>query len=113
VACANYFRESILRRKPDHRLKDEGHWARHQEKWAEALDKLHRIDKRSWEDIRRVIDLIEADVGLGEDFDGWGTTCWSPANLRKKWDKITAQLPRRRRTEPELMAHHQGRLEIP
>ena len=63
--------------------------------WAGEFDKLIRIDKRPPERIREVIEWVENNscaAEPGSRWTGWRTVIRSPANLRDKWDKITAQM---------------------
>ena len=49
--------------------------------WADEIDKIHRIDKRPWEEIDLVIAYRESD-------EFWSTTCLSAKSLRKNFDKM-------------------------
>jgi hypothetical protein len=53
-------------------------------KWAEDIDKLHRIDHQTLEDIRTVIVWAQKD-------DFWKTTILSAKSLRKNWDRLLPQ----------------------
>jgi len=53
-------------------------------KWNIAMDRLNRIDKRSWEEIKQMIDWVF-------DHDFWCKNIQCPSTLRKQWDKIMMQ----------------------
>ena len=50
-------------------------------KWEEEMDKLHRIDKRGWEEINSMIDWAFSDKF-------WVKVLMSPDGLRRNWDKM-------------------------
>lgn len=52
--------------------------------WYDAIDKLNRIDGRSWEEIRRVIDWCQAD-------EFWKGNILSASTLRKQYPKLRAR----------------------
>lgn len=66
----------ILRNKPDRKISDG--W---QKRWAEDIDKMHRIDGRSWRQIAGAIDWSQRD-------NFWHQNILSGANLRKHYDRI-------------------------
>lgn len=53
--------------------------------WASDMDKLNRLDKRSWEAIKAMIDWIYEDAF-------WVKNILSACKLREQWDKISAQM---------------------
>ena len=55
------------------------------EKWAKDLEKLHRIDKQSWDDIQKVLLWSQKDAF-------WSSNILSGASLRKQFDRLTAQM---------------------
>ena len=55
-----------------------------QEAWQKEFDKIHRIDKKSWDDIKSLLDWA-----LDDSF--WVKNILSPATLRKQWDKLMAR----------------------
>ena len=55
------------------------------DKWAKEVDKIFRLDKRSWEDIKKVFDFA-----IEHSF--WVTVILSPHALRKSFEKILAQM---------------------
>lgn len=65
-------------------------------KWAGDLDKLHRLDGRSWQDIEQMIAWLALG---GSDALFWQGVVLSAESLRKGWDKIAVQ---RRRSKPTL-----------
>jgi hypothetical protein len=89
LTLADVLREWVRRNAPNTRMaKAEG--AEREalvEKWADPIDKLHRIDQVSWRDIAQTIDWVG-----GHHF--WGGVILSGDNLRDKWDKIQAQRSR-------------------
>jgi len=54
------------------------------DRWAKDIDKMHRIDGRSWEDIGKAIDWA-----MRNNF--WQKNIWSGANLRKHYDRLEAE----------------------
>ena len=53
------------------------------EAWAIEIDKIHRLDERSWEDIDYMIEFAMAD-------DFWSRNILSPNAMRRNWDKLVA-----------------------
>jgi len=53
------------------------------QRWAKDIDKMNRLDGRSWEDIEKAIDWA-----LNDSF--WQKNIWSGANLRKHYDRLEA-----------------------
>jgi hypothetical protein len=51
------------------------------DKWHSDMDKLNRIDERSWDQINRAIEWCQAD-------DFWRGNIMSPAKLRKQYDQL-------------------------
>ena len=66
----------ILKNKPDRKIQDG--W---QKRWAEDIDKMHRIDGRDWRRIAGAIDWSQRDTF-------WHQNILSGANLRKHYDRI-------------------------
>jgi hypothetical protein len=54
--------------------------------WAKDLEKCHRIDHRSWDDIKSVLRFIF------EISDFWWKNVQSPDSLRRQFDKIKIQM---------------------
>lgn len=78
--CAKKLRDKILEIYPNNvgaRKKD------CIERWAKDIDKMNRLDARSWEDIAKAIDWAMRD-------NFWQKNIWSGANLRKHYDRIEA-----------------------
>lgn len=73
---ANRLHKWILRNKPDRRIADG--W---QERWAEDIDKMNRIDGRTWQQIAAAIDWSQRD-------EFWHQNILSGANLRKHYDRM-------------------------
>ena len=55
------------------------------ERWAKELDKIHRLDGRSWEDIERLIVFAQED-------EFWRANCLSPTKLRAKATTLVMQM---------------------
>jgi hypothetical protein len=51
------------------------------EKWLADMERLHRIDERSWEQITKAIHWCQDD-------DFWKANIMSPAKLRKQYDQL-------------------------
>lgn len=66
----------VLKNKPDRKIQNG--W---EERWAEDIDKMHRLDGRSWKQILGAIDWSQCD-------DFWRQNVLSGANLRKHYDRI-------------------------
>ena len=56
-------------------------------RWAKDIDKMNRLDGRSWENIENAIDWA-----MNDDF--WQRNIWSGANLRKHYDRLEADAKR-------------------
>lgn len=66
----------IIKNKPDRKIQTG--W---RDRWAEDIDKMHRIDGREWRRIAGAIDWSQRD-------DFWHQNILSGANLRKHYDRI-------------------------
>lgn len=66
----------LIRNKPDRKIQDG--W---RERWADEIDKMHRIDGREWRQIADAIDWSQRD-------DFWHQNILSGANLRKHYDRM-------------------------
>lgn len=53
------------------------------ERWAKDIEKMYRLDDRSWGDIEKAIDWA-----MNDSF--WQKNIWSGANLRKHYDRLEA-----------------------
>ncbi len=51
------------------------------EKWAVELNRMHKIDGRSWEEIQELIEFAQED-------EFWRCNCLSPAKLRKNATRL-------------------------
>ena len=51
------------------------------DKWLSDMERLHRLDERSWEQITKAIEWCQAD-------DFWRGNIMSPAKLRKQYDQL-------------------------
>lgn len=88
---AELLRASIVRAHPNLRLAREtdAQQARTIERWADPIDKLHRLDGCSWGEIREMITWATAHTF-------WGGVIQSAGNLRDHWDKMQGQRNARR-----------------
>lgn len=82
IKLAKKLKERILDNKPNRKI-DRG-W---EENWSRDIEKLHRIDGRSWEDIEKVIDW-------SQDSAFWRTNILSGKKLRDKIDILEDQMAR-------------------
>jgi len=73
--------QGIFSNNPKNRSLNNGKYQETVEKWAADLDKLHRLDGQSIEDIRQVILSCQADPF-------WKKNILSGATLRKHWDRL-------------------------
>lgn len=64
---------------PNHRFS--GHC---EEDWALEIDRMHRIDRRSWEE-------IEGAINWSANDHFWRKNIWSGKALRKQYDRLYAQ----------------------
>jgi hypothetical protein len=62
-------------------------------KWSEDIDKINRIDGRSWEEIEKVIRHVKTSGNF------WAPNIMSGAKLRDKFDTIFAQMQSKPRTQ--------------
>jgi hypothetical protein len=62
--------------------------------WAYDIDKMIRLDSRSPDEIREMIDWTHKD-------NFWYANILSPGKLREKWDTLTAQKMRKSKTYPK------------
>ena len=88
---AELLHSKILENKPDRRIPSG--W---QERWAEDIDKMHRIDNRSWEAIKACIIWSQRD-------EFWHQNILSGANLRKHYDRM-ADRARSERNNSQALA---------
>jgi len=59
---------------------------KHIETWAEDIEKLHRIDKREYADIERVIRWVKSDGNF------WFSNIMSGAKLREQFSRLCVQM---------------------
>lgn len=81
ISCAEKLRDKILAIYPNNvgaKKKD------CVSRWAKDIEKMHRLDGRSWDNIAKAIDWA-----MGNTF--WQKNIWSGANLRKHYDRIEAE----------------------
>lgn len=67
--------------------------------WLTDLDRMHRIDNRSWADIEGAIRWAQAD-------DFWRANIHSPHKLRTKFDQLRLQAGRPPPASPRQHAHN-------
>lgn len=63
------------------------------EGWARDIDKIHRLDNRDWEQIRRVIEWSQQD-------DFWWKNILSGATLRQKFDRLEDDMKSEQNNKP-------------
>lgn len=71
----------ILENNPKHSKLSNGRYQECVNLWAKPIEKLHRLDNQSIEDIRAVIEWCQAD-------HFWKKNILSGAALRDKWDRL-------------------------
>ena len=81
LELSNLLAEKIFANNPKHRHLSNGRREASVIKWADAIDKLFRIDKQSVEDIKTVIEWCQSD-------SFWKQNILSGDKLREKWDQI-------------------------
>ncbi|MFC2615259.1 MAG: hypothetical protein ACFNYQ_07030, partial [Treponema sp.] len=59
---------------------------KHIETWADDIEKLHRIDKREYTDIERVIRWVKSDGNF------WFSNIMSGAKLREQFSRLCVQM---------------------
>jgi len=79
-------RTGILKNLPKARVPDDKNLT----KWAATIDKMIRLDKRTPEEIREVINFAITD-------EFWSTNILSASSLRKQFDRLTAQKNRNKK----------------
>lgn len=80
LACANKLKEKILDNYPNNIGANKKDCV---ERWAKDIEKMHRLDGRSWENIEKAIDWAMSNTF-------WQKNIWSGANLRKHYDRLEA-----------------------
>lgn len=71
-------------------------------KWAEEINRMRRLDKRSVDDVIKVMHWA-----LHDDF--WSTNILSPKKLRKHFDRLTAQMGQQSKIKTKLEGYlHDG-----
>ena len=109
---ADAWRAAIVERQPGHRLHREAYWQSQRARWAAELERLHRIEERRWEEIRKTIEWTNRDPF-------WSRNCHGPASLRERYDRLeaardgaptpTRPAPRPRRIGPDPAIEQQAR----
>lgn len=79
--------ELLLETNPKHRGLKNGKREATVFRWADAVDKLNRLDGYTWEEIRGLVEWSQADPF-------WSTVILSGQNLRDKADQLAAQMKR-------------------
>lgn len=80
---ADLLKEKILKNQPTARIDKN-----YQKNWAKDIEKAHRIDGRSWNQLRGAITYAQ------DYSDFWGVNIRSGAKLRKHYDRLEADLRR-------------------
>jgi phage replication O-like protein O len=84
LELTNLLADLILINNPKHRYLRNGKREKTIITWADAIDKLFRIDKQTVEDIRIVIEWCQSD-------SFWRKNVLSGDKLREKWDQLYPQ----------------------
>ena len=89
LRLANLFYQLIKNRNPNHKKPDLNSWASH-------IAKIHRIDKRPYEEIESVIVWVQNDTpekhqGNGK-WPGWANNILSAQKLREKFDTVLLKI---------------------
>jgi|GEM_PF-4164261 len=84
LVAADKLRDSILKYKPDHALNNSYPESR-RESWAKHIDRLNRIDGKSFEKINQVIDWLPTSTF-------WAPNIQSGQTLREKFDRLEAEM---------------------
>lgn len=80
---ADLLKEKILENQPTAKIDKN-----YQKNWAKDIEKAHRIDGRSWNQLRGAITYAQ------DYSDFWGMNIRSGAKLRKHYDRLEADLKR-------------------
>ena len=80
---ADLLKEKILKNQPTAKIDKN-----YQKNWAKDIEKAHRIDGRSWNQLRGAITYAQ------DYSDFWGVNIRSGAKLRKHYDRLEADLKR-------------------
>lgn len=80
ILCAQKLRDRILEIYPNNAGARKGDCV---DRWAKDIEKMNRLDGRSWENIEKAIEWA-----LNDSF--WQKNIWSGANLRKHYDRLEA-----------------------
>ena len=83
LELADLLKEKILKNQPTARIDKN-----YQKNWAKDIEKAHRIDGRSWDQLRGAITYAQ------DYSDFWGMNIRSGAKLRKHYDRLEADLRR-------------------
>ena len=83
LELAELLKEKILKNQPTARIDKN-----YQKNWAKEIEKAHRIDGRSWNQLRGAITYAQ------DYSDFWGVNIRSGAKLRKHYDRLEADLRR-------------------
>ena len=89
LRSAAFLRNHIVRIDPSHKLAKSFSEAK-QVSWARTIDQAHRLDGRSWEDIKLVVEWLHR-VPVGSPQNG-GFVVFGADSLRKKFDNIRSKM---------------------
>lgn len=81
LGLTNLLADKVLINNPNHRYLSNGKKEETVLRWSDAIDKLHRIDKQTIEDIRAMIEWCQ-----GDPF--WKLNILSAKKLRDQWDQL-------------------------
>jgi len=73
--------------------------------WSKDLDRMHRIDGRSWEEIEDLIKFAQ-----GHEF--WRTNCLCPIKLRKQATTLTMQMAKEPSKIQKEASRHEGNKQL-
>ena len=88
---AELLHKLILENKPNRKI--DKHW---ETTWADSIDKLHRIDKREWIWIKKVMEWSQQS-------DFWKFNILSGQKLRQKFETLEDQMQRENESKPEII----------
>ena len=86
IKIAEKLSESILKRDEHYHTLTQDKKAGTIKRWANDIEKIHRLDKRSWDEISAVLSFVVSD-------DFWSRNILSGAKLRKQFSALKLKLP--------------------
>jgi phage replication O-like protein O len=101
IELSTLLAEKILSNNPKHRELCNGKFQTKVNTWADPIEKLHRIDRQTFEDVRRVIEWSQVD-------NFWKLNILSGASLRKNWDRLYLQMNKQQGNKDRPIASYAG-----